>query len=239
MSLAVPVKRETCPACQRPQSSCICRWITPTAHKVEVVLLQHPLEIKHAKNSARLLHLSLPRSVLVVGEVFPEKSLQALISAPLDSGTAGDLPWCTALLYPDSPHSAALGMPPALALAAGFWPDLSRLRLIVLDGTWRKSRKMLYLNPLLQRLPRLALRNGPESRYRIRKAHKPGQLSTLEATCAALAQLEGETGLYAPLLAAFDGFVAQQQSYRAKAAEPASSNPPSTSSLSMTAISAN
>lgn len=214
MSLAVPVKRLSCPACQRPQSSCICQWITPTAHQVEVVLLQHPLEVKQAKGSARLLHLSLPRSVLVVGEVFTEKSLQALISAPLDLGMSEDLPRHTVLLYPDSPQCAVSGAPPSPALASGCWPDPSRLRLMVLDGTWRKSRKMLHLNPLLRQLPRLALRSGPASRYRIRKAHQPDQLSTLEATCAALAHLEGEAGLYAPLLVAFDGFVAQQQSYR-------------------------
>jgi DTW domain-containing protein len=83
-----------------------------------------------------------------------------------------------------------------------------------LDGTWRKSRKMLYLNPLLQQLPRLALRDLPPSSYRIRKAHKPDQLSTLEATCAALAQLESDAGRFAPLLRAFDGFVAQQSAYR-------------------------
>ena len=51
----------------------------------------------------------------------------------------------------------------------------------------------------------------PAGRYTIRKAHAPGQLSTLEATCAALAQLEGDAARWQPLLAAFDGFVAQQQ----------------------------
>lgn len=90
----------------------------------------------------------------------------------------------------------------------------TQLRLIVLDGTWRKSRKILYLNPLLQQLPRLSLRDMPASHYRIRRAQAPDQLSTLEATCAALAQLEGDAEKFQPLLAAFDGFVAQQLAYR-------------------------
>jgi DTW domain-containing protein YfiP len=72
---------------------------------------------------------------------------------------------------------------------------------------------MLYLNPALQRLPRLPLRGMPASHYLIRKAHAPDQLSTLEATTYALAQLEGNAGKFAPLIAAFDGFVAQQQGY--------------------------
>ena len=86
---------------------------------------------------------------------------------------------------------------------------------MVLDGTWRKSRKMLHQNPLLQQLPRLPLRELPASRYRIRTAHQPHQLSPLEATCAALAQLEGAESL-APLLAAFDGFVAQQAAWQVR-----------------------
>ena len=77
---------------------------------------------------------------------------------------------------------------------------------------------MLHLSPALQRLPRFTLAELPASRYAIRKAHQPGQLSTLEATCAALAQLEGETTRFQPLLAAFDGFVAQQGAYIEKGA---------------------
>ena len=83
-------------------------------------------------------------------------------------------------------------------LAPDLLRDPSRLRLIVLDGTWRKSRKMLYRNPLLQQLPRLSLQRMPASHYLIRKAHRPDQLSTLEATCAALAQLEGTLNSFSP-----------------------------------------
>lgn len=210
MPVHSPLKRLTCPVCLRPQSTCICQWITPTVHQVEVVILQHPLEVNNAKGSARLLHLSLPHSALLTGEVFATDTLQALISAPLQPQATASPPKYTILLYPDSPQDQALGLPAPPVLAPEQVSDPSCLRLIVLDGTWRKSRKMLYLNPLLHHLPRLALRDMPASSYRIRKAHKPDQLSTLEATCAALAQLEGGAEPFAPLLAAFDGFVAQQ-----------------------------
>ena len=56
----------------------------------------------------------------------------------------------------------------------------------------------------------------PTSHYLIRKAHRPDQLSTLEATCAALAQLEGSVERFQPFLTAFDGFVSQQLGYRAR-----------------------
>lgn len=168
---------------------------------MEVVILQHPLELHHPKGSARLLHLSLPSSRLLTGEVFDEAAWQPA------GHTRHNL-----LLYPDRPgdQPGAWPQPPAPALAPGVLKDLSRLRLIVLDGTWRKSRKMLHLNPALQQLPRLSLRDMPASAYRIRRSHRSDQLSTLEAVCAALAQLEGDAQRWRPLLEAFDGFVAQQ-----------------------------
>ena len=175
------------------------------------MILQHPLEVANAKGSARLLHLSLPHSRLVTGEVFAQPVLQAMLTGPLGGATSSGLhPRRAILLYPDTPQHGALGRaaPPVLLR------DPDQLRLIVLDGTWRKSRKMLYLNPLLQQLPRLALRDMPASHYLIRKAHQPDQLSTLEATCAALMQLEGGVAQFGPLLSAFDGFVAQQSGYR-------------------------
>lgn len=204
--------RTRCVNCGRPQTTCLCAWVTPVAHEVEVLILQHPLEVDHPKGSARLLHLSLPFSRLVTGEVFADR---ALLAAPFASaGAAAVAPRHNLLLYPDMPQDQALGMPAPPAVPAGWLREPSRLRLIVLDGTWRKSRKMLYLSPPLQALPRLSLQESTPSNYRIRKAHRPGQLSTLEATCAALAQLESDAGKFEPLLTAFDGFVASQLAYR-------------------------
>ena len=80
---------------------------------------------------------------------------------------------------------------------------------MVLDGTWRKSLRMLHANPMLQKLPRLALREPPASIYRIRKAHRPDQLSTFEATCQALLQMGEAPESVALLLEAFAGFIRQ------------------------------
>lgn len=200
-------KRPTCPACLRPLATCICHWIAPTPSRAGVLLLQHPLEVHNAKNSARLLHLSLPGSTLAVGEAFADEALLALLAGPRRP----------VLLYPDTPGDASLGIVPPPPFDPAWAGDPAGLLLVVLDATWRKSRKMLYLNPALQALPRLALRDVPPSHYRIRKAHAPGQLSTLEATVHALAQLENDETRYAPLLDAFDGFVGQQLGLAARA----------------------
>lgn len=198
----MPPARPHCPTCLRPLRGCICPWVTPVQHTVEVLILQHPQEVQQAKGSARLLHLCLPHSHMVAGEVFDEAALRTLLAGPRQP----------VLLYPDTPHSL---LPPPPALLPAHLGNPAQLRLVVLDGTWRKSRKMLYCNPLLQQLPRLALTGLPASRYRIRKAHRADQLSTLEATCAALAQLEGSQERFAPLFTAFDGFVGQQLDGRA------------------------
>jgi DTW domain-containing protein YfiP len=204
MSNPSQLRRATCATCFRPQATCICQWTAPLASKVEVLVLQHPLEVSNAKGSARLLHLSLPGSVMVAGEQFDRDALCALMYQ------GGRQPL---LLYPDAVDNASPVLPAAPPLDPALLANPSALRLVVLDGTWRKSRKMLYLNPLLQALPRLALQGMPASHYRIRKAHAPDQLSTLEAAAYALMRLDGGEARFAPLLDAFDGFVAQQAGY--------------------------
>lgn len=188
-------RRACCTTCLRAQSACICAWVRPVHVQASLLILQHPLEVGNAKNSARLLHLCVAGSVLAVGESFDEAALDALLHAD------GRRP---VLLYPETPG--------VLAVPAANLPPPDVLRLVVLDATWRKSRKMLHLNPSLQQLPRLALQDMP-SNYRIRKAHAPDQLSTLEASAYALGQVGADMTAVAPLLDAFDGFVQQQAAF--------------------------
>jgi DTW domain-containing protein len=187
-------RRATCAACERPQVACICAAVEKVDSAVELLILMHPMEVAQAKNSGRLLHLCVPGSRIVAGETFDAAELDELLYG------GGRQP---ALLYPaadDAPAAAAL-------------PDAARLRLVVIDATWRKSRKMLYLNPQLAALPRLALDDAPVSAYRIRKAHAPHQLSSFEAAAWALAQLTGDYTGRERLLAAFERFVVQQAAF--------------------------
>ena len=145
--------------------------MVPVAHQVEVLILQHPLEVDNAKGTARLLHLCLPGSRLVVGEQWAPQVLQQWLAAPLPGAAHAPQP---VLLYPATANAAALQLPPPPVWDAAALRAPAQLRLVVLDGTWRKSRKMLYLNLPLQQLARLPLHDLPASRYRIRKAHAPG-----------------------------------------------------------------
>ncbi|WP_374562298.1 tRNA-uridine aminocarboxypropyltransferase [Ideonella sp.] len=185
-------RRATCARCLRPQATCLCALARPTAHRTEVLVLQHPQEQRQAKNSVALLRLSLAHCEVVVGERFAPEALQALLQRPGRH---------TRLLYPDVPAAPA-SLAPAM-------PVGTPLRLVVLDATWRKSLRMLIEHPALAALPRLALGAPAPTRYRaIRAARRADQVSTLEATVQALAMLEGPAFDAAPLLDAFGCFVA-------------------------------
>jgi len=188
-----PARRPRCDRCALPLRTCVCGLVVHVANEVDVLLLQHPDEAGEAKGSARLLRLSLARCRVVVGAVFEPAALRGLLGGDV-SGAA--------LLYPaDTPG-------PTAAAA----PAVARERprcLVVLDGTWRKSAAMLRANALLQSLPRWTIAPAAPARYRaLRKAPGPAHLSTLEAACAALADIEAAPARYAPLLAAFERFVA-------------------------------
>jgi DTW domain-containing protein len=170
----------------------LCALVRPTAHRTEVLVLQHPQEQRQTKNSVAMLRLSLAHCEVVVGERFAPGVLQALLRHPGRD---------TRLLYPDVPAAPA---PLAPGLTAG-----APVRLVVLDATWRKSLRMLIEHPALAALPRLSLDAPEVTRYRaIRAARRADQVSTLEATVQALAMLEGPSFDAGPLLEAFGQFVA-------------------------------
>ncbi|MFL9814758.1 DTW domain-containing protein [Stutzerimonas sp. VN223-3] len=179
------MSRPQCPRCQRPLSHCLCLLIPSLASRTQVLILQHPSETGHALNTARLAALGLTNAELRVGESFED--------LPVDDGTD------SFLLFP------GVDAVPLEQLAKRVEP----LRLIVPDGTWRKARKLLHLNPSLTALPRAALPAGLMSRYRLRKAPMPGALSTLEAIVTALNTLEG-AGRFDPLLRPFEALIEAQ-----------------------------
>ncbi len=168
-------KRPLCTACQRPQKVCLCSMLTSVAHRTPVHVLMHPSEQHNAKGTAKILCRMLTQGQLWIGE--SESELAALQQA-LSQG-----PQPVWLLYPDPEASAIEALAKhALTPAVG--------QLLVLDGTWRKTLKLLQLHPWLQRLPKVAFAQPPRGHYQIRKAKRHDSLSTLEAVSYALEQLE-------------------------------------------------
>jgi DTW domain-containing protein YfiP len=182
------MSRPQCPRCLRPQTHCLCPLIPSLDSRTRVLLLQHPSEVNHALNTARLAALGLSNAELIVGEVFED--LPTLLSRP---------GYRARLLFP------ADDAQPMQAYGESEEP----LLLVVPDGTWRKARKMLHLNPLLAALPRVTLAEGGVSRYRLRKAPGPGALSTIEAIVQALQTLEAPAS-FEPLLKPFEALIEGQ-----------------------------
>lgn len=182
------MSRPQCPRCLRPQTHCLCPLIPRLDSRTRVLLLQHPSEVNHALNTARLAALGLSNAELLVGEVFED--LPTLLNRP---------GYRARLLFP------ADDAQPMDAYA----PTDEPLLLVVPDGTWRKARKMLHLNPLLAALPRVTLAEGGVSRYRLRKAPGPGALSTIEAIVQALQTLEAPASFEA-LLKPFEAMIEGQ-----------------------------
>jgi len=182
------MSRPQCPRCLRPQTHCLCPLIPSLDSRTRVLLLQHPSEVNHALNTARLAALGLTNAELIVGEVFED--LPALLNRP---------GYQARLLFP------ADDAQPIQAYSKSDEP----LLLVVPDGTWRKARKMLHLNPLLAALPRVTLTAGGVSRYRLRKAPGPGALSTIEAIVQALQTLEPSAS-FEPLLKPFEALIEGQ-----------------------------
>lgn len=182
------MSRPQCPRCLRPNTHCLCALIPSLDSRTRVLLLQHPSEVNHALNTARLAALGLVNAQLVVGEVF--EGLQTLLNPP---------GYQARLLFPGED---------AQPLQA-YSPSDEPLLLVVPDGTWRKARKLLHLNPLLAALPRVTLTAGAVSRYRLRKAPGPGALSTVEAIVQALTVLEAPQS-FEPLLRPFEALIEGQ-----------------------------
>ena len=102
------------------------------------------------------------------------------------------------------------------------------LCLIILDGTWKKAYRMFMLSENLQQLPQISLPDylADAGQYLIRKVARKNALSSLEASCYALALLEagsdfssitpGQAGKYQPLLNKFNAFNQFQLSFRPK-----------------------
>ncbi|MGE9764096.1 tRNA-uridine aminocarboxypropyltransferase [Pseudomonas sp. PDM20] len=180
------MSRARCPRCERPLNHCLCALIPHLDNRTRVLLLQHPSEVGHALNTARMAALGLANAELRVGEDFSGLDLSA---------------WDAWLLFPG--ESAV-----ALAELAAQPVDKPRL-LVVPDGTWRKARKLLHLNPNLAALPRVVLPEGLTSRYRLRKAPAEGALSTIEAVVHALDALDAPQS-HAGLLRPFDALIEGQ-----------------------------
>lgn len=168
--------RAFCPQCEFLKSRCLCDTIRPIENKVKVVILQHKSETRHALNTTRILVKSLTNISLFIGEDFANnEELNAILKDPKNK---------CALVFPGDE---------SIVLNAQNKSKLENItHLIMIDGTWRKAKKIYFLSTNLHSLPCIRLIPEKASEYRIRKSPNVDGLSTLEATVLSLQSIEPE-----------------------------------------------
>lgn len=171
-------------------NACLCSHVQQIKPQTQLLVLQHPSEVEHKKNSVRVLSLVIPDTQVYVGE--SEADFAAL---------RAQLSRCQRPIYLVYPSEQSLSVEQQMISADCV--------LLLIDGTWRKAFKILQLNPWLTQLPAVHLPEGYASRYKIRKSSRSDSLSTLEASAYMLKALDKGLDV-SPLLAAFDAMVAMR-----------------------------
>lgn len=188
-----------CPRCAKAKKACICPWIQPIETEIELIILQHPTEVSQAKGTAKILTLSLANSRCLVGEDFSDhQELNRLLAEP------GYRTW---LVYPrqDAVTVEQINAEREATASEKGLPQ-EKIRLILIDGTWRKAFKIYQLSVNLHSLPALTLDETITGNYRIRKAPSETGLSTVEAGYQVLTGLDSNND-YSPLLTAFNRMI--------------------------------
>ena len=180
------VKRKLCSGCNRPVKVCLCPWLTKIENRQELIVLRHKSETKHALNSVKILEECLTNLTVYDGECFDEN---------LDFVNQLKGKKEVFMLYPsdDAKYVEELDMSPDALI-------------IVLDGTWPKTRLIRYETEILKSVQCITFFALPKSNYRIRKGPESGT-STLEAVALLLEKLEKEKDKYNPLLTAFEKMI--------------------------------
>lgn len=215
------MSRILCPNCQRPEKACICSFTTDIANDIHVVVLQHPSEVSQTKGTIALLSKSLQSCQVLVGENFSEDECFLQVVEQYQP----------VLLYPGE-HAKPLnhkGLAQLTDVTQGNKQSSTKNKpicLVVLDGTWKKAYRMYMLSTNLHQLPQVCLPDDLSNcgQYHIRKVAKKNALSSLEASCYALALLEEgsdtikvspeHAGKYQSLLDKFQQFNQFQLSFR-------------------------
>jgi len=187
------MSRILCKQCQRPIIACICKFICEIDNPTAVLVLQHPSEVKQTKGTVALLSRSLSHCQVLVGEDFSQHDE---LNTMLANHQA-------LLLYP-SAQAQVLSLTENKFNSTNINDNSTNINhdeksqqpklLIIIDGTWKKSYRMLMLSYNLKALKQVCLPDAlaNSGQYLIRKVAKKNALSSLEACCFALALLDNQ-----------------------------------------------
>lgn len=200
--------RVICDKCLRPPKLCYCSIIRPIDNRIKVSIIQHPKETKHPFNTARIAQLCLNNSQLIVQEQLSNIQVENLLTTN------------SAILYPSMPWLPEV---PQLVIENNLNGDTTKSggtqiidsvqQLIVLDATWRKSKRMMFHHEAFRQLPRICLTGNILTNYKVRKSNLENSLSSVESIYFVLKTLETNNN-FENLLAAFNYMIETQVEYK-------------------------
>ena len=166
-----PNPRTTCYHCYRPQTSCMCSYITPIETNTRFVILMHPKEFRKTKNgTGHFTNLSLKNCEIFVGIDFSEHTeINEIISNHNND--------CF-VLYPSKN---------SINLNEGSIGSNNKHRvLFLIDSTWPCSHAMLIASPNIDTLKKVSFTHTKNSGFIFKEQPKAYCLSTMESTLCVL-----------------------------------------------------
>lgn len=168
------MSRPTCSHCFQLTQKCICSTIIKKISPFKIFIIRDKNEKKHPFNTVNILQLNLDNITIV--DIDPDQQNDSLYKEYINNSES------TYLLFPNE-KSIEIGNESM---------ELDLKQLVVLDGTWNKTKKIFFQSPFLQSLPSIRLKLTQSSQYQIRKSSLEYGLSTIEAVTSALNLLTTE-----------------------------------------------
>lgn len=184
-----------CERCRVAERYCICSWQPSVQARSGVCLLMADKEPLKPSNTGWLIADVVPDThAFLWARTEPDVQLLALLKDPQ---------WMPWLVFPADEAMAEQRVEAELPVELAH--STRRPLFVLLDGTWQEARKMFRKSPYLQELPVLSLQPEQLSRYHLRTALSPEQLSTAEVTMLCLQQA-GDTAAATALAEWFSRF---------------------------------
>lgn len=165
------IVREKCYTCNRPKSSCVCKYITKIKTDTKFVFLMHPKELKKTKNNTgKITHNSLCNSEIVVGIDFTDNEKINNIINNQDNECY--------LLYPSNDC--------IILNNENIKNKNKNIVIFIIDSTWACSKKILRVSSNINKLKKISFTHEKASAYKIKTQPNELSLSTIESTLCVL-----------------------------------------------------
>ena len=163
--------RTVCYTCYRPQTSCMCSYITQINTNTRFIILMHPKEFKKTKNgTGHFTNLSLKNCIIHVGIDFSKHSaINKIINDPKN---------VCYVLYPSDI---------SINLNEEYIGEEEKDTVIFLiDATWPCSKSILASSPNIDSLKKVSFTHTKVSHFTFKEQPKAYCLSTMESTLCVL-----------------------------------------------------